>query len=154
MTTTPTEKAKTQPKKGKGRSDRKTPESIILGKKIYDLRIERGYSASDVHRTSGVSTSYIRDIESGGVPHPSLFRIAAIARALNVSVLYFLNDQEYTEACETKDIKLLHDLDFLDMARSPEFQRYLSVMNQAYSAGVSPEKLIQMIDLLTTPPLG
>lgn len=152
MSTAPTGKVKAQPKKGKSRDERRTPESIILGKKVYDLRIERGYSASDMHRISGLSVSYIRQIESGTTANPSLFTIATIARALNVSVLYFLDDQEYSEACETKDIKLLHDLDFLDMARSPEFQKYLSVMNKAYSTGVSPEKLSQMIELLTNTP--
>jgi transcriptional regulator with XRE-family HTH domain len=62
-----------------------------LGKRIKAVRNERGLTLVQLGQRVGLSASYLSQIERG-VAMPSLPRLAAIARALDVEVAYFFED--------------------------------------------------------------
>ncbi|MGB9801898.1 MAG: helix-turn-helix domain-containing protein [Arcobacter sp.] len=62
-----------------------------LGKKIRELREERGYSTRYVANKIGVSDSAYRSYENGN-RKPDVVKIVKIAKVLNVSPSYLLED--------------------------------------------------------------
>lgn len=56
----------------------------VCGRKIRELRDERGYSLQDLAQKAGVSVSYLSEIERG-TKKPSLKTLEKIATALNIS---------------------------------------------------------------------
>ena len=61
------------------------PLLLKLGRRITELRKEKGLSQEDLAHVAGVDRSYMSCIERG-VRNPSVLKLAVIARALNVSV--------------------------------------------------------------------
>ncbi|AKX94641.1 transcriptional regulator [Moorella thermoacetica] len=55
----------------------------VCGKRIRELREERGYSLQDLAQRAGVSVSYLSEIERGA-KRPSLKTLDKVARALNL----------------------------------------------------------------------
>lgn len=62
-----------------------------LGERLKALRNEQGLTLVQLGQQAGLSASYLSQIERG-VAMPSLPRLAAIARALDVEVAYFFED--------------------------------------------------------------
>jgi transcriptional regulator with XRE-family HTH domain len=62
-----------------------------LGKRLRALRNERGLTLVQLGQQVGLSASYLSQIERG-VTMPSLARLTTIARALDVEVRYFFED--------------------------------------------------------------
>ncbi len=58
----------------------------IVGARVRDARVARGWNQSDLARRAGVSTSYISRLESGVYRAPSLDRIRKVATALGLTV--------------------------------------------------------------------
>jgi XRE family transcriptional regulator, master regulator for biofilm formation len=56
------------------------------GKKIRELRMERGISLTELAKISGISKSYLSFIERGKQKNPGIDVVEKIARALNVDV--------------------------------------------------------------------
>jgi transcriptional regulator with XRE-family HTH domain/predicted transcriptional regulator len=57
---------------------------LILGLKLKQLRIEQGFSLSDLAKKSGLSVSYLNEIESGK-KYPKAEKIAALSSALGTT---------------------------------------------------------------------
>ena len=64
----------------------------FLGKKIRELRDNRGYTLEKLAELSDSSKSYIWELENKAPPKPSAEKLFAIAAALGVSVDYFIDD--------------------------------------------------------------
>jgi transcriptional regulator with XRE-family HTH domain len=62
-----------------------------LGKRLRALRNEQGLTLVQLGQQVGLSASYLSQIERG-VTMPSLARLTTIARALDVEVRYFFED--------------------------------------------------------------
>ena len=71
----------------------------LLGAKIKELRKEKGLTLEQLAELIGSGKSYIWELENKGVKRPSAEKLAAIAKALDVTTDYLL-DNEQTEVSE------------------------------------------------------
>ena len=67
-------------------------ERIIFGLKVKQLRQEQGLSFAELSKTSGLSLSYLNEIEKGK-KFPKADKIANLARALGTTVEELTNDE-------------------------------------------------------------
>lgn len=65
----------------------------MIGHTIHHHRIRRDLSLSELSRRSGVSKSYISNLERGKQQNPSLSKIKAISSALNVHYSVLLEEE-------------------------------------------------------------
>jgi transcriptional regulator with XRE-family HTH domain len=91
-----------------------------LGAKIKELRKNKGLTLEQLAEHIGSGKSYIWELENKGVKRPSAEKLSAIAKALDVTTDYLL-DNEQTEISEglTKDVffRKLGQLDKDDQER-------------------------------------
>ena len=64
-----------------------------IGIKINMLRKEKGYTLDDLATLADSSKSYIWELENKHPPRPSAEKLAKIAKALGVTVDYFIDDE-------------------------------------------------------------
>jgi transcriptional regulator with XRE-family HTH domain len=92
----------------------------VLGAKIKELRKQKGLTLEQLAEKIGSGKSYIWEIENKGVKRPSAEKLAAIAKELDVTTDYLL-DNEQTEISEglTKEMyfRKLGQLDEDDQKR-------------------------------------
>lgn len=62
-----------------------------VGSKIKALRKQKNYTLKDMNSKTGISVSFLSDIENGR-SNPSLDRLTDIANALGTSVSYLLGE--------------------------------------------------------------
>ncbi|TNJ65693.1 helix-turn-helix domain-containing protein [Paenibacillus hemerocallicola] len=62
----------------------------MIGKRVKQLRLERGISLSELAECAGVAKSYLSKIERDIQTNPSIHFLEKIARVLRVNVEYFL----------------------------------------------------------------
>lgn len=65
---------------------------ITIGKKIKALRDEKDYTLDELAERAKCSKSYIWELENKSPPRPSAEKLAGIAKALGVSLDYFIGD--------------------------------------------------------------
>ena len=71
----------------------------ILGAKIKELRKQKSLTLEQLAEKTGSGKSYIWEIENKGVKRPSAEKLAAIAKALDVTTDYLI-DNEQTEVSD------------------------------------------------------
>lgn len=79
---------------------------IDIGKRIHDLRTEKGITVNKLANNAGVSQSYLRDVELG-LKQPTVLYLSYICDALNVSLPEFFSDKRPVD-CTT--LQLLHEI--------------------------------------------
>lgn len=67
--------------------------SATIGMKIKALRKERGYTLDELAELAESSKSYIWELENKDPPRPSADKLAKIAKALGVTMDYFIDDR-------------------------------------------------------------
>ena len=67
--------------------------STNIGLKIKELRKAKGYTLDELATLSESSKSYIWELENKAPPRPSAQKIAKIAKALDVTMDYFIDDE-------------------------------------------------------------
>lgn len=65
---------------------------IILGLKVRQLRLEKGLSFSELSKKSGLSLSYLNEIEKGK-KYPKLEKIEVLAKSFGVKVERLMSDE-------------------------------------------------------------
>lgn len=70
--------------------------TTATGSKINRLRKEKGYTLDKLAELAESSKSYIWELENKNPPRPSAEKLAKIAKALGVTMDYFI-DNEVTE---------------------------------------------------------
>jgi transcriptional regulator with XRE-family HTH domain len=65
-------------------------ESVAMGKAIIELRHRRGLTQRQLATRAGLSENHVGKLERGEVADPGLTSIAKVARALDISVTYFV----------------------------------------------------------------
>ena len=65
-----------------------------LGIKIKQLRQQKGFTLEQLAGLIGSGKSYIWEIENKGVKRPSAEKLAAIARALDVTTDFLIDDKQ------------------------------------------------------------
>lgn len=71
----------------------------VLGAKIKELRKNKGLTLEQLAEQIGSGKSYIWEIENKGVKRPSAEKLAAIAKELDVTTDYLI-DNEQTEVSD------------------------------------------------------
>jgi transcriptional regulator with XRE-family HTH domain len=66
----------------------------VLGAKIKELRKKKGFTLEQLAELIGSGKSYIWEIENKGVKRPSAEKLAAIAKALDVTTDFLINDDQ------------------------------------------------------------
>jgi len=66
----------------------------MLGVKIKNLRMEKGYSISQLAAKAQVSKSYLSHLENHQHSNPSLHILSKLATTLETPLDYFLGDQQ------------------------------------------------------------
>lgn len=69
------------------------PMNITIASKIKALRKEKGYTLDELAELADSSKSYIWELENKNPPRPSAEKLAKIAKALGVTMDYFINDE-------------------------------------------------------------
>lgn len=77
--------------------------TTLLGKKIHQLRKEKKLTLEELAGKIGAGKSYVWEIENRDQPNPSADRLASIARALEVTVEFLLDDTTATPGEEVLD---------------------------------------------------
>jgi transcriptional regulator with XRE-family HTH domain len=67
--------------------------STTIGNKIRVLRKEKGYTLDELAVKADSSKSYIWELENKNPPRPSAEKLAKIAKALGVTLDYFVDDE-------------------------------------------------------------
>ncbi len=104
---------------------------LILGLKLKQLRIEKGFSLSDLAKKSGLSVSYLNEIESGK-KYPKAEKIAALSSTLGttydklVSLKLSKNLAPIGELLESNLLELL-PLDHYGI----DINKFISLMSEA-----------------------
>lgn len=101
----------------------------IIGAKIKTLRKEKSLTLEQLAEQIGSGKGYIWEIENKGVKRPSAEKLALIAKALDVTTDYLIDDDR-TEVDETlKKEVFFRKLDKLD----PEDQERIMEMIDTWS---------------------
>ena len=66
--------------------------SELLGKKVRDLRKQKGISMEKLAELAYSTKGYIHHIETSILPNPGIDKVAKIAAALGVTIDYLAND--------------------------------------------------------------
>lgn len=104
------------------------------GKKIRDLRIERGISLTELSKLSGVSKSYLSFIERGKQTNPSIDVIEKIAKALKIDLQSLIKMEMKNESAYVKTNIIDEEI----------FELAIEMSN----SNIDKEKLRQLIKLL------
>ncbi len=73
-----------------------------IGRKIRELRKTKGYTLDELATLADSSKSYIWELENKAPPRPSAQKLAKIAKALGVTMDYFINDEVTAEDATDK----------------------------------------------------
>lgn len=75
--------------------------SASIGRKIRELRKQKGFTLEQLAELTDSSKSYIWELENKDPPRPSAEKVARIAKALGVTSDYLIDQ---TEAAPTEDV--------------------------------------------------
>lgn len=64
----------------------------MIGSRIHTARITRGIGLRELSRLTGISVSYLSELENGKNANPSVAIVKKIALALLVSVSWLIQD--------------------------------------------------------------
>lgn len=70
--------------------------AMTVGDKIKALRNEKRFTLDQLAQLAGCSKSYVWELENRNPPRPSAEKLSGIAKALGVTLEYFM-DEEVTE---------------------------------------------------------
>lgn len=123
---------------------------MSVGKRIKKVRLEKDLTLRELSKKVDISISFLSDIENER-SNPSLERLKDIAKALNTSVSYFLEEQSNTPSPEQKIKNALSD--------DPELSEFWQELSQRedlkilfkQTRDMSPKdvkKIIQLIKII------
>ena len=72
--------------------------SNLLGKRIYDLRREKGFTLDKLAELTDSSKSYIWELENRTPPRPSAEKLSKIARHLDTTIEHLLGNEMQDDA--------------------------------------------------------
>ncbi len=130
-----------------------------LGKKLREIRLTKGLSGRELSQRSGVARSLISQLETGKRLSTGIDTIRRLAQALEISPSVFLNNEStlenvlnYEHSSEPR-----YNNEPSSFIVKEESQTYLRLVQKAKKAGLSPDLLEELIDLIvkfhSNPPL-
>jgi transcriptional regulator with XRE-family HTH domain len=104
--------------------------SSVLGRKVRDLRQEKGLTLDQLAQATGSSKSYIWEIENKPVARPSGEKLNRIAAVLGVTP-EFLADEDRTQATATEfDQAFFRKYQGADPTVKEKLKRILDVLDE------------------------
>ncbi|GMA56635.1 helix-turn-helix protein [Alicyclobacillus sacchari] len=90
-----------------------------LGRRLRQLREERGLTLAEVADAAGISISHLSAIENGTRPNPSFLVVAKLARTYGVPIDSFLDSDALPNAQATADADVSLDMSasYAEMAK-------------------------------------
>lgn len=104
----------------------KKGDSRMIGKRVKELRLEKGLTISELAEKAGVAKSYLSSIERDIQSNPSIQFLEKICAVLNVPVETFLHDKQ-------------SPADGLD----PE---WMELVREAMASGISKEQFLEFLE--------
>lgn len=101
--------------------------STTLGKKIKDLRKEKGFTLDKLAELSDSSKSYIWELENKDPPRPSGDKVAKIAGALGVTTDYLLSTSKSAPSDDVLDTAFFRDYQDLDVSTKERIRDLVKV---------------------------
>jgi len=103
-----------------------------LGKKVLQLRRNRQLSMDALGKLSGISKSFIREIESKPSVSPSAEKIFSLAFALNTTADYLMDDTVDSERQLDKDQSFFNDYLKLDKRGKIVIHRLINIYRKTH----------------------
>ena len=117
---------------------------LELGKKIKKLRNKKKFSARELSERSGVARSLISQLETGKRQSTGMDTIYRLAKALDVPLAYFFPD----ESDSVYQAPYKYSKDYEKFFVREENLSYLHSLQKAQTAGLTPDLLDELIDLI------
>lgn len=115
-----------------------------LGAKLRSLRKLRALTVEDLSRLSGVSRSYITNIENGRKTEVSTKVLESLSAALGINPDYFrIRDAQLPTDC-LPDL----DADIIQLLSKSESMPFLQLTKKAMENGISAETVEAVIDAI------
>ena len=117
---------------------------MTIAEKLKKLRELRRLTTAELAKLSGVHQTTISAIENKRHASPGIETVERLAKALNVSPLYFFEDRSRTP------FDLIDNLptEISDFLLSEESLPYLLLSKDAYAKGISSKTIEQLIKVL------
>lgn len=98
---------------------------MTIGERITQLRKQRNLTVNKTATLSGVSQSYLRELELGQYNNPTIDVLEAICGALGVSMSEFFDEQK-----EMRDMndKLMEEISELGPEQREELRNFLKIL--------------------------
>jgi XRE family transcriptional regulator of biofilm formation len=96
----------------------------MIGKRVKELRLEKGLTLTELANQAGVAKSYLSSIERDKQSNPSIHFLEKICAVLGVPVESFLQDQKKQELDE----------------------EWLGLVREAMASGVSKEQFLEFLE--------
>lgn len=77
-----------------------TMDGSKIGARVKELRTKAGLSMGQLADMTGVSKTYVWQLEKGDIPSPGANKLADIAAALGVTVSHLLDQQDEQDALD------------------------------------------------------
>lgn len=117
---------------------------LELGKKIKELRNKKDFSAKELSERSGVARSLISQLETGKRQSTGMDTVYRLAKALDVPLACFFDD----ESGPVSQSPYKSTNDFQHRFIKEENLSYLHTLQKAQMAGLTPDLLDELIDLI------
>lgn len=111
-----------------------------IGERISYFRKERKYSVNGLAMRSGVSQSYVRELELGHYENPTIEVLESLCGALGISLSEFFDDHK---DLRTTNDSLIEEIELSNPAQRDLLRQFLHILRtQPYdeSASKTPKK--------------
>lgn len=125
-------------------------DSVDIGDKLRSLREDRGMSTTELARLSGLSQSFISDIENKRRTSPRQQTIEKLAKALRVSPNYFFDESLVTPLDVFKEANRQVSDEIKEFILDQENMPYMKFSKKVKEKGYTPEQLEQFEKFLDT----
>ncbi|GLG00401.1 hypothetical protein Alches_04400 [Alicyclobacillus hesperidum subsp. aegles] len=88
-----------------------------IGRRLRQLREERGLTLAEVADAAGISISHLSAIENGTRPNPSFLVVAKLARTYGVPIDSFLDPDLFPSHHDVEDADASLDVSYAEMAK-------------------------------------
>jgi len=101
-----------------------------LGEKLHKLRKEKGFTLDQLAEKSGLSKSYLWELENRESQRPSAEKLTALASVFSVSPAFFLEDDVRTPKQQHLDEGFFRDYQKLDNDAKAQLRKILETFKK------------------------
>jgi len=99
----------------------------ILGEKIRRLRKDKGLTLDKLSEVSESSKSYIWELENKNPPRPSADKLAKIAKALDTTIEYLMDEGESVSEEDAADARFYRQYRQMDPTTKEKIRRMVKL---------------------------